>query len=409
MQRRGRAPRRFAFGERGFAMRAVTVIGAGIGGLAAALALAQRGFAVQVCEQAPAITEVGAGIQVSPNGMAVLRGLGVAEAVRATAPRGRAVHLRDGETGRGVARLDLMRDAGDLDYRFVHRADLVEALAAACRDAGVTIRTGAKAAAVTLDPAPRIAFDDGTAIDAPLVVGADGARSVLRPVLNGARDPFFTRQVAWRAIVPNTIDHPAEAWVHMGPGRHMVTYPLRDAGVINLVAVEERRQWAAEGWSIQGDPDELRAAFAGFGDPARQILQGVAACGFWGLFRHPVAARWHGPGAVLLGDAAHPTLPFLAQGANMALEDAWVLAACLGADADQAAALSTYQARREKRVSRAIAAANGNAARYHIRNPLVKTAAHLGLRTISRAAPGALLRGFDWLYRHDVTEGAGRL
>jgi salicylate hydroxylase len=386
--------------------RQITVLGGGIGGLAAGLALAQRGARVRVLEQAEAITEVGAGIQVSPNGLRVLEALGLASALAGRAPRARAVSLRDGPSGREVLRLDLGRLPEGQVYRFVHRADLVEVLAEAARDAGVRIRLLQRAVSVTPGRPARIAMGTGDVLDTDMVIAADGLRSVARPALNGTAAPAFTGQVAWRAVVANRTGHPAEARVHMGPGRHLVSYPLRDGGLVNLVAVEERAAWAEEGWSRAGDPAEMRAAFAGFGGDVPALLAAVEHAGFWGLFRHPVARAWHGPGLALVGDAAHPTLPFLAQGANMALEDAWVLAACLDSQPDEATALGRYQALRRDRVVRVIAAADGNAWKYHLRNPLVRRGAHLAMSALGRTMPDRMMRGFDWLYGHDVTRGA---
>ena len=251
-----------------------------------------------------------------------------------------------------------------------------------------------------------LTLKDGSMLTARLVIGADGLHSVLRRALNGNASAFFTKQVAWRAIVPNTSAHPAEAQVHMGPGRHIVSYPLRDGSSVNLVAVEERSHWVDEGWAQEDAPENLRAAFAGFGGRVPEMLASVERVGLWGLFRHPVARSWHGEGVALLGDAAHPTLPFMAQGANMALEDAWTLAACLAADADQARALERYQSRRRNRCERIVSAANGNAWKYHLRNPLVRGVAHRGLGLAGRLMPQRMLRQFDWIYGHDVTAAA---
>lgn len=383
--------------------KTVLVVGGGIGGLAAACALRQRGADVTVLERAAAITEVGAGIQISPNGLRVLEALGLGDAFGRGAMTGQAVSLRDFRQGSEVLRLDLTRLPAGQSYGFVHRADMIELLEQAARQAGVRITLGAEVAGAA-DGQLRMA--DGSTEGADLIVGADGLHSVLRPLLNGVSAPFFTGQVAWRAVVPNITGHPPEARVHMGPGRHVVSYPLRSGRMLNLVAVEERRDWASEGWQHSDDPANLRRAFAGFGGELAQQLAQVETPGLWGLFRHPVARVWQDGQVALLGDAAHPTLPFLAQGANMALEDAWALAACLDADADQGRALARYQALRRRRVEKVIAAANGNARKYHLRNPLVRGLAHMGLRFLGGVAPGAMLRQFDWLYGYDVTKAA---
>jgi salicylate hydroxylase len=379
----------------------VVVIGAGIGGLAVAQALALRGADVTLLEQAPEITEVGAGLQISPNGFAVLRGLGLDHALAASSVQAQAVCLKD-HSGAPVVRLDLTQ-LPDPAYYFVHRADLIDILAAGAREAGVRIRLLQRVTSVDGGAQPVVHLANGSALNADLVIGADGLHSVLRPVLNGQDAPFFTGQVAWRAIVPNTSGRAAEAWVHMGPGRHVVSYPLRGGEALNIVAVQERKQWADEGWNHSDDPANLRAAFADFGPPLRDMLDQVTEARLWGLFRHPVARVWQRDHLALLGDAAHPTLPFLAQGASMALEDAWVLADEIARSDSVAAGLAAYQMRREGRVRRVIAAANGNAWKYHIGFTPLRLAAHTAMRLGGKLAPMRMMRQFDWLYTHDVT------
>ena len=386
------------------------VVGGGIGGLAAATALAQRGVAVTLLEQAPAFGEVGAGLQVSPNGLAVLRALQLETQLRERgAVRAEAVVLQDGLTGREVTRLRIGALRPKQGYLFMHRVDLVQVLAAAARRANVTVETGAQVASIRPGPLPQVQMVDGSTRRAELVVAADGIHSVARPVLNGPDRAVFSGQVAWRGIVPNRWDHPAEARVAMGPGRHLVSYPVRGGRLVNLVAVEEREGWAAEGWNHADDPAALRRAFSGFGGEVPEMLEAVEAVTLWGLHLHPVAGVWQREGVALIGDAAHPTLPFLAQGANMALEDAWVLArlAAEGAPDWQA----RYQAARIGRVRRVIRAAERNAWRYHLRPGILRTAGHLGLRLAGQVAPGRMVAGFDWLYGHDVTAhpSSGRL
>lgn len=383
--------------------RQVTVIGAGIGGLAAALCLHRRGARVTVLEQAREITEVGAGLQITPNGLAVLRALGLEGALAAQAVRSRAVVLRDHGKGARVLRLDLHRHAGDLRWYFVHRADLVAVLAAAALAEGVQLRLLHRVERVVAADDPVVQMTNGARLRSQLVVGADGLHSVARAALNGAGAPYFTGQAAWRAVVPNDLGLGPEAQVFMAPGRHLVCYPLRGGQSVNIVAVQERAAWAAEGWHHRDDPANLRAQFDDFGGVAAGLLSRVGAVGLWGLFRHPVAAHWHGGGVAILGDAAHPTLPFMAQGANLALEDAWVLADSLDRAHDRAAGLAAYQARRRDRAARVIAAANGNAWKYHLRSGPVRVAAHLALRTGGALMPGRMLRRFDWIWRHDVT------
>jgi salicylate hydroxylase len=364
------------------------VVGAGPAGLAVAAGLARAGAGVTVLERAPALVEAGAGIQISPNGAAALRALGlwdrVADAGNATA----AVVLRDGRTGRALVRTPL----GGRDFRLLHRADLLAALAGGAQAAGAEVRT---AAAVTaLGDGLRMA--DGTTRRAGLIVGADGLRSVVHRHLNGTVAPFFTRQVAWRAIIPGD-GGPAEAQVFIAPGRHLVTYPLRGGSLRNIVAVEERGDWAEEGWSHPDRPEALRAAFAGFGGPVPGWLAAVGDCWLWGLFRHPVARVWQdGAGVVLAGDAAHPTLPFLAQGANLGFEDAAVLVACLG-QAPLPQALAAYEAQRAPRAARVVAAATANARLYHA-GGLRRIGVLAALRAAGLVLPALPLWRFGWVY-----------
>jgi len=389
--------------------RAVTVLGAGVAGLAVARALALRGARVTVLEQADAIREVGAGLQISPNGAAVLQALGLGPALAAASLRAQAVVLRDGRDGSAVLRMDLARLRPEQGWHFVHRADLIALLLEGAREAGVDIRLLQKVEAVDLSgdmPDVRLAQDGK--VEAGLLIGADGLHSSVRGALNGAAAPFFTHQVAWRAVIPNDPGDTVEAEVHMGPGRHLVSYPLRGGAWRNIVAVEERRRWVEEGWSLRDDPMELRLAFAGFSPRARGWLDRVEDVWLWGLFRHPVARSWFrvlpGGAAAILGDAAHPTLPFLAQGANMALEDAWALAAALAGHDGDAAALAAWQAARAPRCARIVQAAEANARNYHL-SGAQRAVGHAALRLAGTMAPGMALRRFDWLYGFDVTAG----
>lgn len=381
----------------------ITVLGAGIAGLAVATALAQRGAQVRVLEQSDAIRELGAGLQVSPNGAVVLKALGLGEALAAGAPRARAVVLRDFRRGDPVFRMALDRD--DRPYHLAHRADLIEILRQGATAAGVTVELGRKVDAVrTDDTATTLSFAGGAEETLPLVIGADGLHSPARAALNPATRPFFTGQVAWRCTIPlDAADTPPEATVHMGPGRHIVTYPLRGGEMMNVVAVEDRDGWAAEGWHHKARPEILRAAFADFAPEIRDLLFRAEQVFLWGLFRHPVARSWGQGRLALVGDAAHPTLPFLAQGANMALEDAWVLADALDQEDDIATAFARYQALRRPRCARIVDAASRNAENYHLRPGPYRAAAHMALRLGARFAPRLAANRFEWLYGHDVT------
>ena len=387
----------------------ITIIGAGIAGLAVARALAMRGASVVVLEQAAMIRDIGAGIQISPNGAAVINALGLGEVLSKISLRAAAVSLRDGLTDRPVLRMDLSRDPTRRGFHLVHRADLISALLDGAVMAGVEMRLNHGIDSVDIAAkSPVLHLADGTTHAAPIIIGADGLHSQVRTALNGKETPFFTHQVAWRATIADASGTDPLVEVHMGAGRHLVSYPLRGGELRNIVAVEERGEWTAESWSLQDDAANLRRAFASFSPKVRGWLEQVEQPNLWGLFRHSVAEVWHkttaGGGVVIVGDAAHPSLPFLAQGANMALEDAWCLVQCIAEYSTLYEAFAAYQGLRKTRSAAIVAAANTNARAYHL-SGAVRRIAHLGLRIGGRVAPNFALGRFDWIYGHDVTQG----
>ena len=274
----------------------VTVLGAGVAGLAVARALALRGAVVTVYEQSDAIREVGAGLQVSPNGACVLRALGLAGALNAASLRAVAVELRDGLDGGLVTRLEVGRLRPDQGYHFLHRADLIALLLEGAQEAGVELRLLSRVSAVDLaGDRPVLRFEDGTSHTAALLIGADGLHSPTRVALNGKVAPFFTGHVAWRAVIAGD-GATLVAEVHMGPGRHLVSYPLRGGALRNIVAVEERRKWADESWSLRDDPMDLRLAFKGFGPRVQGWLTRwrMSICGACSAIRWPRSGRMGG-------------------------------------------------------------------------------------------------------------------
>jgi salicylate hydroxylase len=386
----------------------IAVVGAGIGGVAAATALARRGARVTVFEQAPAREAAGAGIQITPNGVAVLEALGVRAALAPHASLPPAVELRDWRAGRLVAELPLGESCAARyrrPYWQLHRADLVAALATAAATAGARLRLGV--AVVATEPTGsgvRLRTGAGEALAADLLVAADGIRSGVRAARFDPRPARFTGHAAWRALVPadRLPPWPAATTVTMGPARHLVSYPLRAGRLVNLVAVEERAAWTSEGWTTPDDPENLRRAFSGWGGAAGELLAAVDRTYLWGLFDHPPLRTWVRGRIALLGDACHPMLPFLAQGATMAIEDAWVLADALDRAPDPDRGLADYVARRLARTARTQRAAAGAGRLYHL-GPGLRQAAHAGLGAVSALAPTLLLRRFDWLYGADVT------
>ena len=383
----------------------VIVAGGGIGGLAAAAALAQAGAHVRLYERRTIIGEIGAGLQITPNGSAVLAALGRAEEAREMGVTARGVVLHDGLTGRAVMRLPVgQRLANPHPWLLMHRADLVALLHGAVRAAGVEVETDAEVVRISPEgERAEVTLADGRCMEADLVIGADGVRSYARSLVEGDLSPRFTGQVAWRALVRGMGEHPPEPHVFMGPGRHMVSYPLRGGRLVNIVAVEERDEWVPEGWHQPDDPISLAMAFRGWCSAVQLRIEHVADVHLWGLFRHPVARRWARGRLVLVGDAAHPTLPFLAQGANMALEDAWLLRRALMAAENVAAALARFAALRRPRTERIVAAADHNSRLYHLRHPLLRHVAHGALAASGRLAPRLLARRYDWVHDYDAT------
>jgi len=387
------------------------IAGGGIAGTAAALALARTGWQVTVFEAAPAQGEVGAGLQMSPNAARVLRWLGVLDTVAAAAFRPEAALLRDGHAGRVIYRTALGPAAEarwGAPYLHVHRADLLAALSRAATAAGVETRFGTRVEGYVVRPegaALRLVGGGSEAGD--LVVGADGIRSALRSQINGPEAPDFAGQVAWRGTVPaerlrsDLIEPAATVWA--GAGRHLVTYYLRGGRSVNFVAVEERADWTAEGWSAPGDPDELRRGFAGWHERVTQLLDQVDATFLWGLFTRPEQVRWTDGPVVLIGDAAHPMLPFMAQGAAMALEDVAVLANALADNSEIPAVLLAHEERRWPRVTRVQHRSRANGRLFHQRSGLGRLGQWSLIGAVSRLAPGLAASQLDWLYGYDAT------
>lgn len=381
------------------------IIGGGIAGLSAAIALAQRGADVTVFEAAPDFGEVGAGLQLSANAVRVLAALGLDPLTKLRHNRPSNVTLSDYKHARRVVKLDLKNDMGR-PFLQVHRADLIEFLAQAARQAGVETVLNTR---VMLEPqTPTSISTDKSTFEFDAVIAADGVRSAARAHVAGTTNLAFTGYVAWRALIDASRlnGHPAlqDARVAMGPKAHVVTYPLREGSLVNLVAVQQQDDWIVEGWMKEGDPQDLRARFDGWSREVTDLLEQVETCHCWGLFAHTELTTWSKGKTALIGDAAHPMLPFMAQGAAMSIEDAWVLAAALDAAPTIEDGLRTYETHRKPRATRVQKTALSNADIYHLSNPLVRRIAHFGMGALGAVAPSLISSRYDWIYDADVTK-----
>ena len=384
----------------------VIVVGAGLGGLALAVALGRVGIETTVLEQASAFGEAGAGLQLSPNAMRALRSLGLEARVRAIGFAPEAAEVREHASGRLLLSNTLGAAAEDrwrAPYLQVHRADLHALLLdAATRVGGATFRLGARVAGVE---AGAVVLHDGERLDADAIVACDGVRSAVRAALWGEGAARFTGQVAWRGTVaadrvaPGLVKPMAQVWT--GPSRHFVCYPVRGGALINFIAVTEERRWRTESWSEPGDKAALLQAFEGWPETARALIDSADAVWRWALYDRPPLPRWSRGTTTLLGDAAHPMLPFLAQGAAMAIEDAVVLGDALALGGPVEAALARYEAARRARTAKVQAWSRRNATLFHLPAPLA-AGAFGAASVLDRIKSGGGAARFDWLYGYNA-------
>jgi salicylate hydroxylase len=382
----------------------VLIAGGGIGGLAAAIALARRGIDTEILERSDFTEQSGAGIQLGPNATRALQRLGVLEAIEPHSFRPEAISIYDGLSGRRLTSLPLGEAAEaryGAPYLTLHRADLHAGLRAAAQGlAPIALTPGFELAAVELKAGAVIARagDSGEAKGASLI-GADGLWSTVRAVVSPAARLRFAGGTAWRTRLPRGNlpapfnDPVVGLW--LGPGAHLVHYPVRGGDDLNVVAVTESGA-ERQGWDQPDGAEALRAGFTRWAKDSKSLLERADGWRSWSLYRLTSLGHWSDGQIALLGDAAHPVLPFLAQGAALAIEDAVTLAACLAElPGDPATAFRDYEALRQPRAARVQSLARRYGWLYHLRGPL-RVARNL---LLERRREARALARFDWLYQ----------
>lgn len=385
-------------------MRRLIIAGGGIGGLTAALCLAKRDWSVLVLEQGREFTTAGAGIQLSPNCSRVLHDLGLESALRASAFLPEGTQFRHWRKGQVITESMLGSSVAQrygAPYYHIHRGDLLNVLLAAARaHSNIELRTAAQVTGCTVqdDGTVQVQVNDQSESAAGLI-GADGIHSQVRRTLWGDQHPTFTGNVAWRMLVPvsklpkDMVRPMSTVW--WGPGKHFVHYYVRGGDYVNCVCVVEKSGWQVESWTEPGDLAELQQDFAGWHPHVVELINQADASELykWALFDRPPMAQW-GKGCItLLGDACHPTLPFMAQGAAMAIEDAAVLAACLNQTPAVAEAMQHYEDLRRDRTAGIQRGSRRNAKVFHLSG----VAAWLR----NRAAGRARVNTMDGLFRYN--------
>ena len=394
----------------------ILIAGGGIGGLTTALTCLDAGLEVEVFEQAPELGEIGAGLQLSSNAMHVLRALGLETEITSRAFEPEALEMRLGRSGKQVFSIPIKAQSAKrygAPYLHIHRADLLDVLAKALRErAPDALKTGHRVSTYRADSCHiHLDFGDNGSATGDVLIGADGIHSIIRETMQGPDKPRFTGNVAWRVTVP-AADIPAgivppTACVWTGEKRHAVTYYLRGGELVNFIGIVERDDWRQEDWTEPSDLATLQTDFAGWAAPLQSIIHATSEGYRWALFDRAPLSKWSDGRVSLMGDACHPMLPFLAQGAAMAIEDAFVLADCLKQNMDNpAAALARYEALRKPRTSRVQAAARANMKTFHHGKAAGQLATYGPMWLGARLLPSVVNHRLDWLYGHDVTRAA---
>ncbi len=388
----------------------VAVIGAGIGGLVAANALLRRGFDVEVYEQASELAEIGAGIQISPNALQVFRALDLETPMMQIAHEPEGFMGSDWESGRELFRSpirNVFEAKYGAGYFLVHRADLHRILAAPIPPERIHLSARCTSIDNQTDSVT-VFFADGASKNFDAVIGADGIKSVVRNALFGELKPQFTGCMCWRGLVPVDRlpkDHVLPmSHVWLGPNGHVVHYHVRGQALVNFVAVYETKDWVEESWTLPSTVDEVKAAYAGWHPKLHTLFEKSDTIYKWGLFDRDPLDTWSAGRVTLMGDAAHPMLPFFAQGAGQAIEDGYALAASLARHpADIASAFSLYESIRRGRATRVQLGARARRHALHLRTPWARLKRDLTYKWQQWRDPSNNSYRANWIYEFDVT------
>ena len=382
----------------------IAIVGGGLAGLAAAHALRTFGIGTEVFEAAPALGEIGAAVNVSPQAVKALQAIDLGDKIAAVATASPGIYTRNMQTGEFLEFNDRRKNAAryDAPYYTFHRADLLDALASGLDDSAIhlghrLIGLEERADGIIL------AFANGARVEAEIVIGADGVRSVVRQALYGNDNPSYTGQMVWRALlkgadVPQDVLEPTGHIQWVGPGCHLLAYYIRGEALVNIVTQEDTDKWVEEGWSTRGDPDEMRASFPNPEPRLEKLLSLVTECSKWGLFTRPLTQNWGRGRIELIGDAAHAMLPNAGQGACQAFEDAYILARWLEACRDPAEAFANFRRIRIPRVHGVQRLSFSNARFKHMRDSAAQ-------RESIAAGTRSVHGNSDWVWGYDLVTG----
>jgi salicylate hydroxylase len=378
----------------------IAIIGGGLAGLAAANAMRSVGIEPEVFETAPALGEIGAAVNASPQAVKALRAAGVGDEIAAVGYMSPGIYTRNMNTGEHLEFNDRFKAAqryGAPYYSF-HRADLLDALASRLDHGRIHLGhrlTGLEERSDCI----LLHFANGARVEAEYVIGADGVRSVVRHALYGDDNPTYTGQMVWRALldardVPAEIVEPTGHTQWVGPGRHFIAYYIRDRKLLNIVTQEDTDKWVEEGWSTRGDPDEMRASFPDPEPRLEKLLGIVTECSKWGLFTRPLTRNWGRGRIELIGDAAHAMLPNAGQGACQAFEDAYILARWMDACRDPVEAFENFRRIRIPRVHGVQRLSLSNARFKHMRDAAAQ-------KDAIAAGTGSVHGSSHWVWGYD--------